>query len=208
MFRAALARPGVREESVLRSTFGFMAYHGGELEQVTDVVAAHAAARAGASYYGVRHPDGEAHVPSRLVEPDASPALARFLAHVEVVVTVHGYGKPGFERHLLLGGRNRALAHHVAGHLSERLDGYDAVADLEAMPVQLRGQHRDNPVNRPRHAGVQIELPALVRWHREAHGWSDTGAVGRAPQVEALIEALAGAARSWPTVAAVTAPVR
>ena len=35
-----------------------MAYHGGGLEAMTDVIAREAAERSGASYYGVVHPPG------------------------------------------------------------------------------------------------------------------------------------------------------
>ena len=45
---------GVSEHSTLRSTFGFMAFHGGALEEMTDIVASRAAERAGASYYGIQ----------------------------------------------------------------------------------------------------------------------------------------------------------
>ena len=45
---ALLADPAVREESTLRSRFGFMAIHGGGLEQMTDVIAERAADAAGA----------------------------------------------------------------------------------------------------------------------------------------------------------------
>ena len=47
-----LSRPTVEEILHLRSPrLGFMAFHGGRLEKVTDVVATEAAARSGASYY-------------------------------------------------------------------------------------------------------------------------------------------------------------
>ena len=38
-FAELLSMDGVREESVLRGTFGFMAFHGGDLEEVTDTIA-------------------------------------------------------------------------------------------------------------------------------------------------------------------------
>ena len=38
-FSELLSMEGVREECDLRGPFGFMAFHGGELEQVTDVIA-------------------------------------------------------------------------------------------------------------------------------------------------------------------------
>src|SRR5579884_4304702 len=53
---ALLAEPGMSETSQLGSHFGFLAIHGGGLEQMTDVIAEHAAEAAGASLYSVRHP--------------------------------------------------------------------------------------------------------------------------------------------------------
>lgn len=52
-----LAYENVSEECELRSSFGFMAFHGGELEEMTDIIASRAAERAGASYYGIQLPD-------------------------------------------------------------------------------------------------------------------------------------------------------
>src|SRR6187200_1835603 len=95
-FAAILAHPGVVEHSELRTRVGVMAYHGGSLEQMTDVVAGAVAEQAGASYYAVVQPaDLREHVPSTEVRPAASAALARFLDHVDVVVTIHGYGRWG-----------------------------------------------------------------------------------------------------------------
>lgn len=179
-----------------------MAYHGGELEKVTDIVASEAADRCGASYYGVlQQADPLVHLPSIDYNPDESEQLAKFLDHVDVVITIHGYGRKHLKRSLLLGGRNRELAAHVAGHLRLALMGYEVIDDLEAIPKKLAGQHAQNPVNRPRNAGVQIELPPYVRWHLDAMHWSDFGDGGRAPQVQVLIEALADAATSWQELA-------
>ena len=61
----------VTEESILRSKFGFMAFHGGALEEMTDTIASRAAERAGASYYGIQLPDNlEWHLPSHTVTAD------------------------------------------------------------------------------------------------------------------------------------------
>ncbi|HET9556141.1 MAG TPA: poly-gamma-glutamate hydrolase family protein, partial [Actinomycetota bacterium] len=57
----------------------------------------------------------------------------------------------------------RALAGHVAGHLRAALPGYTVEADLADIPKALRGLHPDNPVNRSRGGGVQIELPPRIR---------------------------------------------
>lgn len=210
-----LATPGVEEHCVLRSAFGFMAYHGGALEEMTDVVATRAAAASGASYYGIVQPPGmRAHIPSTLIDPRHSVALAEFLGHVDVVITVHGYGRRGHFRSILVGGGHRALAGTTAACLRRHLPAYEIVDDLDAIPADLRGLHRHNPVNRTREGGVQIELPPRVRgssplwwdWdpleHR-AHG--PTAGAGPStvddadlvPHTRALIAALAEAARQW-----------
>lgn len=194
-FADLLAHPDVVEECELRGPLGFMAYHGGGLEETTDVIAREAASRSGASYYGVLHPaDWELHVPSTRVSPDDSPTLARFVAHVRVVITVHGFGRRPMLTSVLLGGRNRKLAGHVAGHLRAALPAYDIVDDLDRIPVELRGIHARNPVNLPPHAGVQVELPPRIRgssplWWDWEHGLT--------PHTEALIDGLAAAACSW-----------
>lgn len=197
MFDELLAHPGVEEAVALRSSFGFLAFHGGSLEEQTDVVAEAAAEAAGASCYSVRlPPDLRWHIPSKLVDPAHSPALAGFVDHVDVAVAVHGYGRHGLWTTLLLGGRNRALATHLAAHLTPRLPDYVVEADLEAIPRELRGQHPDNPVNRPRSAGVQLELPPRVRGRGPHWEGRDRTLV---PPMAALIEGLAAAARTWPT---------
>jgi phage replication-related protein YjqB (UPF0714/DUF867 family) len=194
-FAELLGLPGVVEECTLRSRFGFMAYHGGGLEQATDVIAREAAAIAEASYYGVRHPaDWDLHIPSTRVTPNESPTLAGFLDHVRIVITVHGYGRRTLFTSVLLGGRNRGLAAHVAGHLRDRLPAYDIVDDLDRIPVELRGVHERNPVNLPHHDGVQVELPPRVRGSSPLW-WDWEG--GLVPHTEALIGGLAAAAASF-----------
>jgi len=197
MFADLLAHPGVEEVMTLRSRFGFMAYHGGSLEEMTDVVASAAAERAGASYYGVHQPaDLQWHIPSTLVDPGASPPLAAFLAHVDVTVTIHGYFRDGYWASLLLGGRNRALADHLGEFLRPALPAYDVVTELDGVPPELRGLHSRNPVNLPRAAGVQIELPPRVRGSSPI--WWDWDGPDLVPLTVRLINALATAATSWP----------
>jgi phage replication-related protein YjqB (UPF0714/DUF867 family) len=196
-FAALLATPGVREVSELRGPVGFMAYHGGALEVMTDVIAERAAARAGASFYAVIQPDGmREHLPSIQVRPAESPSLAAFLEHVEVVVAVHGFGRRGMFGSLLLGGGNRAFAEHVGTALRRRLPAYDVVTELDAIPEPLRGLHRDNPVNLPREGGVQIELPPRVRGSSPL--WWDWEGPGLTPHTDALIDGLVEAVTSWP----------
>lgn len=197
-FAALLAEPGVEEVLELRSTFGFLAFHGGGLEEMTDVVAAAAAARAGASYYGVLHPPGWSdHLASTQVRPEGSALLTRFLDHVEVAVAVHGYGRVDRWTTLLAGGTNRALADHLGVHLRRALAGYEVCTDLDDMPRELRGIHPDNPVNRPLLGGVQLELPPRVRGRSPLS--PPPGPDGLSPPTAALIAALSDAAVSWPT---------
>ena len=189
-----LSQPGVSEVSQLRSRFGFLAIHGGGLEEMTDVIAERAAEAAGASVYVLRHPDRYPHhVPSARFDPAESPRLAEFLDHVDVAVSLHGYGRIGRSTQLLAGGRNRALADHLARHI--QLNGYQVVTDLEDIPHELRGLHPDNPVNRVRDGGTQLELSVRVR------GLSPRsplpGADGLSSVTSALVQGLAAAARSW-----------
>jgi phage replication-related protein YjqB (UPF0714/DUF867 family) len=199
-FRELLATPGVREVCHLRGPLGFMAYHGGSLEALTDIVAEQAAERSGASYYGVlQPPDFNWHIPSHRVSPTDSATLAGFLEHVDIVITIHGYGRHGFWTSLLLGGQHRPFADHIAGHLRTHLPDYTVETDLEAMPKELRGLHADNPVNLPARQGVQIELPPRVRGSSPI--WKDWPGPGLVPHTESLIDGLVAAATSWSTAA-------
>ncbi|MDY7104574.1 MAG: poly-gamma-glutamate hydrolase family protein [Actinomycetota bacterium] len=203
MFTRLLGHPGVVETVELRSRFGFMAFHGGSLELVTDTIAERAAEAAGASVYVVAQPpEFRWHVPSNRIDPAESEALAAFCAHVDVAVAVHGYGRRRIPTTLLVGGTNRALARHVSGHLRARLDDYVVTDDLDQIPRALRGVHPDNPVNRPRHGGAQLELPPRVRGL--GPHWHDHGP-GLVPPTRALIDGLAAAADAWPSSAERTA---
>lgn len=196
-FRESLARDGVCEVLELRGPVGIMAFHGGALERVTDVIASEAAGTTLSSFYAVLHPDDAAHVPSKYVDPAHSAKLASFIEHIDVAVAIHGYGRHDAMFRILLGGTNRTFAAHIGAHLAPALPKYEIVTDLDAIPRELAGQHPDNPVNRARHRGVQIEVPAALRWHYEHKQWSDSPGVGRAPQVDVFIEALASAIDTW-----------
>jgi phage replication-related protein YjqB (UPF0714/DUF867 family) len=191
MFAELLAHDGVEEICELRSAFGLMAFHGGNLEHGTDRVAIAAAERSGASLYAVLQPVGlRWHVPSTAVRPEESVQLKAFIDHVDVVVAVHGFGAEGYWTTLLLGGRNRELALHVGAALRQELrpHGFDVIDDLEAIPSKLRGVHRLNPVNLPRGGGVQLELPPRVR---------GTSPMSQPEYTDALIDGLATAASTW-----------
>lgn len=204
-FSELLAKPGVIEVSDLQSRFGFCAFHGGNLERVTEQIASEAAARSGSSFYGVLQPQGmRHHIPSAQVSPDESPKLKAFIEHCDVVVAVHGYGRRGFFTSLLCGGQNRELAAHVSHHVREALPAYNTIDDIDRIPKALRGLHPDNPCNLPVGGGVQLELPPRVRglsplaWY-----WPASTKVirnqrpKRFTHVDHLIEGLVAAAASW-----------
>ena len=200
-FAEILAAPGVREVCELRSgapgRIGFMAYHGGNLELQTDVIAAAAAERSGASYYGVIQPAPmREHLSSIKVRPAESSQLADFIEHVDIVITVHGFGRRGMFSALLLGGTNRVFAEHVGAALRNVLPAYDIITDIETIPKQLRGLHSHNPVNLPRQQGVQIELPPRVRGSSPM--WWDWEGPGLTPHTNSLIDGLVIAASTWP----------
>jgi phage replication-related protein YjqB (UPF0714/DUF867 family) len=189
-----LSDPAVAEESTLRSRFGFLAIHGGGLEQMTDVIAERAAAAAGASVYLLRHPDHYPyHLSSARYRAEESAQLAEFLDHVDVAVSLHGYGRIGRSTHLLAGGGNRALATHLARHIN--VPGYQVETDLAAIPRELRGLHPDNPVNRVRGGGSQLELSPRVRGISPRSQLP--GADGLSPATSALVQGLVAAAHSW-----------
>ncbi len=191
---ALLAEPGVIEVSNLRSRFGFLAIHGGGLEQMTDVLAERAAAATGASVYLVRHPDRYPHhLPSIRFRAEESTRLAEFLDHVDVAVSLHGYGRLGSSTQLLAGGQNRRLASHLARHI--QVPGYRVVTDLDAIPVELRGMHPQNPVNRVADGGTQLELSARVRGISPRSPFP--GADGLSPVTAALLRGLVAAVKAW-----------
>jgi len=163
-FAELLECPGVREATVLRSEVGFMAIHGGSLERGTAEVATAAAEAGSASLYTVEQPpELRWHLPSHLIGPESSLALARFLDHVDIVVSIHGYGRQGWWTRILAGGADRELAVRVSGALRLALPGYEIIDEVSVIPRELRGLHPENPVNRARGGGVQLELPPRIR---------------------------------------------
>jgi phage replication-related protein YjqB (UPF0714/DUF867 family) len=110
--------------------------------------------------------------------------MRSFLDHVEIVISVHGFGRDSFVlwvdperglviepygpmfqgkqtgplRGIIVGGQNVELLAAARQLLQVRFAGYH-VADER---VRL-GFHPDNPVNLPSARGVQIELPPGLR---------------------------------------------
>jgi phage replication-related protein YjqB (UPF0714/DUF867 family) len=184
-----LTADGVVEDLVLGSRIGVMAFHGGDLEVGTDLIADAVVARTGASLYAVRQPEGmQRHVPSTRFRPSHSERLAAFVDHVDLAVTLHGYGRRQMFRTVLVGGGNREAAAVVAGSLRSHLPAYEVIDDLDGIPRQLRGLHPDNPVNLPRRRGVQIELPPRVRGNGPF--WNPWDGGFPTPHTERLVDGL------------------
>ncbi len=193
MLSQLLAHDGVEETAELRSPVGFMALHGGSLERGTAEIAHEAAVRSGASYYAVTQPEElRWHLPSAAFDPAQSATLASFIDHVDVALTIHGYGRPDLFTTVLLGGHNRDLCVQVAETLASSLPDYTFEHDLDRIPRELRGQNPANPVNLPRRAGAQIELPPRIR----GLGPFWDGHAGPCPHTEDLIDGLAAVARA------------
>lgn len=199
-FAELLAKPGVVEVLDLQGPVGFCAFHGGNLERVTEQIASEAAARSGSSFYGVIQPRGmRHHIPSALVDPAQSAKLSAFIEHCRCVIAVHGYGLRGHFANLLCGGQNRRLACHVAHHLRDALPAYNSIDDIDRIPRSLRGLHPRNPCNLTAGGGMQLELPPRVRgltplvWHWPSHDWENR----RFPHVNHLIDGLIQAAVTW-----------
>jgi phage replication-related protein YjqB (UPF0714/DUF867 family) len=180
-----LALPGVEEICELRSAVGFMALHGGSQDRGTHEIASRAAQRSGASYYAIVQPrDLRVHLTSRRHDPQQSEAMQVFLGHVEVAISVHGFGRDGFSfyidpgcnpvieaygparrgrqtgplRGIIVGGLNAPLVDMASRLLRDRLPGYHAGSEHVRLGFDPR-----NPVNLPSAHGVQIELPPALR---------------------------------------------
>jgi phage replication-related protein YjqB (UPF0714/DUF867 family) len=184
MFDGLLATNGVEERFAARSRFGLCALHGG-LEQGTAEIAEAAAALADASFYSVVQPDDlRWHIPSHRYDPAVSDELRAFLASIDIVISVHGFGgvRDADDRWTtaLLGGTNRELAAELGDTLTRVLPTYRWIGDLDVIPRHLRGLHPANPVNLVPQGGVQLELPPRVR--------------RPGPDYDALVNALAAAA--------------
>ena len=196
-----LATDGVDEHVMLNSKVGFLALHGG-LERGTFEIAQEASLRSGASLYAVVQPsDLRWHLPSAVYDPAHSDALAAFLDHVDVIVSVHGYGglvtSDDRWTTVLVGGAQRELAARLAVVMRRALPGYTFLDDIDRIPPRLRGVHRENPVNRARGGGVQLELPPRLRGY--GRFWDerpdDIAPSGLRPHTEALVSALAAQAK-------------
>ncbi len=162
MLRELMATSGVREIMERRGPLGMMALHGG-LEERTYEMAAETAAGCGASLYAVVLPANlKWHVPSVLFDPRQSAAMTSFLRWVSAAVSLHGFGRPGYEGVVLLGGRNRSLARRLASAMSVHTE-LRIISELDAIPADLRGVNPANPVNLPSGGGVQVELSPQAR---------------------------------------------
>ncbi len=188
-----LGHPDVVECSVRRSPMGLMAFHGG-LEAGTAEIAEAVADAIDASLYSVQQPPSlRWHVPSRAVDPDQSPLLAEWLAHVDVAVAVHGYGRMKRRRQILLGGVNRGLAARIAFAPDAPLERVRSGHRPRRDPGRASGSPPEQPGQPAPRGGVQLELPPSARGPTPAPpdpAWGQGGAPARV--VDALVAALQG----------------
>ena len=140
-----------------------MAIHGGSLERGTaEIATARPPTAAGASLYTVVQPDDfRWHLPSHLVGPEGSPALAelprpRRPRRVDPRLRARRVLDPAAARRARPGARGA----RSAPVLRAGLDGYEIVDDLDAIPSPLRGLHPENPVNRAAVRGRPARAPA------------------------------------------------
>jgi phage replication-related protein YjqB (UPF0714/DUF867 family) len=212
-----LALPGVEEVCVLRSAIGFMALHGGSQDRGTHEIASSAAARSDASYYAIVQPkDLRVHLTSRRHDPRHSRKMSAFLQHVEIAISVHGFGRDSFVvgvdtagglvfepygpalrgrqtgplRGIILGGLNKELVDAARRLLENRFPDYHVAGER----VRL-GFHPDNPVNLPLAHGVQIELSPGLRGIGDFGEQCTPGPEGIVTEVIAALVELASEAR-------------
>ncbi len=161
MLADLLLLDGVVENAALRSKVGVMALHGG-LEEGTAELAEILAGQCDLSIYTVTQPPTLWwHIPSTNHRLEASDRLAAFVAHCRFILSLHGYGRPGMESTILVGGAHRVAAGRVGAAL--RAAKIEAIDDLDQIPSKLRGTHPNNPVNLGGSGGVQLELGSELR---------------------------------------------
>ena len=162
-----------------------MALHGGSQDRGTDQIARRAAEQAGASYYAIVHPSGlRVHLTSACTTPAIRRPLRAFLEHVDVAISVHGFGRDGFAlwfdpdqrpRHRTVRARDpegtkpgRCGGSSWEGERATARGGTrrcsTGVCRFHVADGRVRlGFHPDNPVNLPSAQGVQVELPPGLR---------------------------------------------
>ena len=201
---ALLECDGVVEHCVLRSQrVGFLSLHGG-LEATTFEIAAEAARRSDASLYAVVQPeDLRWHLPSQRFDPTESLQLGAFCNHVTTAISLHGYGGLVAREErwttVVVGGSDRVAAASLSEALRVALPQYTFVDDLDEIPVQYRGVHTANPVNRTRAGGVQLELPPRIRGNSPVWAETPRNDHGFVPVTETLVDVLAAFARDYVT---------
>ena len=101
-------------------------------------------------------------MPSVAFDAAASPALAAFVGHVDVVVAVHGYGRIDMWTTLLLGGQTRPGRPIGCGAAGSLGGGFTIVDDLRPSH-RAAGSASPQPGEPASRGGVQLELPPRVR---------------------------------------------
>lgn len=143
----------------LGGPIGLLALHGA-VEGGTAELAREVATRTGATLLTFTQPTGPPrHIPSIRMSP-CTP-LTAFLTHATLAISLHGHNRRSAPRTIYVGGSNRPAARVLATALTG--SPFTPITTLSDIPHPLRGLHPDNPVNRPRDGGVQLELPVQAR---------------------------------------------
>ena len=194
-FRQLLGQPGVVEESRLRSRFGFLAIHGGGLEQMTDVIAERAADAADASVYVVRHPDRYPHhlpsarYPRRRVRNGSRSSSTTSTWRCRCTATAGSGAAPSCWRAAATA--NWPLT--SAG--TSCCPAITSITDLDAIPPRT-ARHASGQPGQP---GPRRRRPARVvaAGPRHQPAQPAAGDDGLSPVTSALVHGLAAAARTW-----------
>ncbi|MFG3095251.1 poly-gamma-glutamate hydrolase family protein [Streptomyces sp. NPDC048202] len=171
----------------LAGPIGLLALHGG-VEGGTAELATEVATRTGATLLTFTQPLGPpTHIPSTRMSE--CPPLHTFAAHVSLTISLHGHNRGSTPRTIYVGGSNRPAARALATALSRWAPEFLPLTTLSEIPNPLRGLHPDNPVNRTKDGGVQLELPVLAR---------TSHAAPTHPEIppEEIVEALTAGVRS------------
>ena len=194
-FRSCWPIPAIIEDSTLRSRFGFMAIHGGGLEQMTDVIAERAADAAGASVYVLRHPDHYPHhLPSALYRA-AGVRTARRVPRPRRGRGVAARLRPHRAQHPTAGRRPQPRARRTPRAPRQRCPATRSSPTSTRSRASCAALHPDNPVNRVRGGGTQLELTPRVRGISPRSRLP--GDDGLSPATSALVQGLVATARSW-----------
>jgi len=167
-FRVILRDPAVREVFLPGHAVGVFAPHGGGIEPGTEEIARAVAQATGATLYvlSAKRPsgNGQLHIACTKMIPGISTKLDSAIAACRIAISIHGHGRTKDGGAVYVSGRATDAVQVTAGAMRHALKGvFEVVDELDRIPSDLAGLHKDSLVNRPKGGGVQIELPRALR---------------------------------------------